>query len=94
MLVAFDADLASGIVNTSLQVSTAIGVAVLSSLSSDRTRALIGRGAAHGQALLGGYQLAFAVGLATWSPRWSGCTHHGPVVARPGAAAAPTAEAA
>ena len=57
-----DAGLASGIINTSLQVSTAIGVAVLGTLSADRTRTLIGHGTGHAAALLGGYRLAFTVG--------------------------------
>jgi EmrB/QacA subfamily drug resistance transporter len=57
-----DAGLASGIVNTSLQVSAAIGVAVLGTLSSERTRSLIGSGTRLQPALLDGYRLAFAVG--------------------------------
>ncbi len=57
-----DAGLASGIVNTSLQVSTAIGVAVLGTLSGSRTHALLSHGAARATALLGGYRLAFGVG--------------------------------
>ncbi len=57
-----DAGLASGIVNTSLQVSAAIGVAVLGTLSSERTRALLGSGTRLQPALLDGYRLAFAVG--------------------------------
>ena len=57
-----DAGLASGIVNTSLQVSAAIGVAVLGTLSSERTRSLLGSGVRLQPALLDGYRLAFAVG--------------------------------
>jgi len=57
-----DAGMASGIINTSLQVSTAIGVAVLGTLSSDRTRTLLHHGVGEAAALLGGYRLAFAVG--------------------------------
>jgi EmrB/QacA subfamily drug resistance transporter len=57
-----DAGMASGIINTSLQVSTAIGVAVLGTLSSDRTRTLLHHGAGQAAALLGGYRLAFTVG--------------------------------
>jgi len=57
-----DAGLASGIINTSLQMSTAIGVAVLGTISSSRTRSLTGQGSGHLAALLGGYQLAFEVG--------------------------------
>ncbi len=57
-----DAGLASGIINTSLQVSTAIGVAVLGTLSGDRTHTMIAHGATDTAALLGGYRLAFGVG--------------------------------
>ena len=57
---AADAGLASGIVNTSLQVSAAIGVAVLGTFSTDRTRSLLAAGARQQAALLEGYRLAFA----------------------------------
>jgi EmrB/QacA subfamily drug resistance transporter len=57
-----DAGLASGIVNTSLQMATSIGVAVLGTVSASRTRTLAEHGAGHIDALLGGYQLAFKVG--------------------------------
>jgi EmrB/QacA subfamily drug resistance transporter len=57
-----DAGLASGIVNTSLQMATAIGVAVLGTVSESRTRTLAEHGAGQVAALLGGYQLAFEVG--------------------------------
>ncbi len=60
---ATDAGLASGIVNTSLQVSAAIGVAVLGTLSAGRTRTLEHHGVAAPAALLGGYHLAFWVGV-------------------------------
>ena len=59
---AADAGLASGIVNTSLQVSAAIGVAVLGTVSTDHTRTLLARGAGLGHALLAGYQVAFRIG--------------------------------
>jgi EmrB/QacA subfamily drug resistance transporter len=59
-----DAGLASGIVNTSLQVSAAIGVAVLGTVSSDHTRSLLARGVGLDHALLGGYQLALRIGAA------------------------------
>jgi EmrB/QacA subfamily drug resistance transporter len=58
-----DAGLASGIVNTSLQLSAALGVAVLGTLSTDRTQSLVHAGTAHIPALLSGYHLAYAVGL-------------------------------
>jgi EmrB/QacA subfamily drug resistance transporter len=57
-----DAGLASGIVNTSLQVSAAIGVAVLGTLSTERTHTLLAAGAQRPAALLDGYRLAFGVG--------------------------------
>jgi MFS family permease len=57
-----DAGLASGIVNTSLQVSAAIGVAVLGTVSTDHTRTLLAHGAGLDNALLSGYQLAFRIG--------------------------------
>jgi EmrB/QacA subfamily drug resistance transporter len=57
-----DAGLASGIVNTSLQVSAAIGVAVLGTVSTDHTRSLLASGAGMDHALLAGYQLAFRIG--------------------------------
>ena len=59
---AADAGLASGIVNTSLQVSAAIGVAVLGTVSTDHTRGLLAHGARLDHALLSGYQLAFRIG--------------------------------
>jgi predicted MFS family arabinose efflux permease len=60
---AADAGMASGIVNTSLQLSAAIGVAVLGTVATERTKTLLGSG--HGQtaALLGGYHLAFVVAV-------------------------------
>jgi EmrB/QacA subfamily drug resistance transporter len=57
-----DAGLASGIVNTSLQISAAIGVAVLGTLSTERTHTLLSAGHARPDALLEGYRLAFTVG--------------------------------
>jgi EmrB/QacA subfamily drug resistance transporter len=57
-----DAGLASGIVNTSLQISAAIGVAVLGTLSTERTHDLLAAGSTRLPALLDGYRLAFTVG--------------------------------
>jgi len=54
-----DAGLASGIVNVSMQVAAAFGLAVLGSLSSDRSGALLAAGFTPSGALLGGYQFAF-----------------------------------
>jgi MFS family permease len=56
-----DAGMASGIVSTSLQFAAAIGVAVLGTVSTDRTRSLLAAGRDATGALLGGYQLAFVV---------------------------------
>ncbi|HXR13875.1 MAG TPA: MFS transporter [Solirubrobacteraceae bacterium] len=60
-----DAGLASGIVNVSMQVSGALGVAVLGTVSTDRTRSLIAAHRPIADALTGGYHLAFLVG-AGW----------------------------
>jgi len=57
-----DAGLASGIVNTSLQLSAAIGVAVLGTLATNHTLSLSAHGVPHTAALLGGYHLALTIG--------------------------------
>jgi EmrB/QacA subfamily drug resistance transporter len=62
---AADAGLASGIINTSMQMSAAIGVAVLGTVATSRTQTLAGRGDGHVAALLGGYHLAFRVATAS-----------------------------
>jgi hypothetical protein len=57
-----DAGLASGLVNTSVQVGGALGLAVLATLSATRTDSLRAAGESATAALTGGYQLAFLIG--------------------------------
>jgi EmrB/QacA subfamily drug resistance transporter len=56
-----DAGLASGVVNTSMQVGGAFGLAVLAALATDRTETLRAHGDSAAAAVTGGYQLAFLV---------------------------------
>jgi EmrB/QacA subfamily drug resistance transporter len=59
-----DAGLASGLVNTSLQVGGALGLAVLATLSTTRTESLRADGESLADALIGGYHLAFIIAAA------------------------------
>jgi ABC-type spermidine/putrescine transport system permease subunit II len=59
-----DAGLASGIVNVSLQMSGAIGLAVLGTISTDHARSLLADGHSLTSALTSGYQLAFLFGAS------------------------------
>jgi EmrB/QacA subfamily drug resistance transporter len=61
---AADAGLGSGIINVSQQVSGALGLAVLGTLATDRSQSLAAHGHSVSSALLGGYHLAFVVGIA------------------------------
>ncbi len=59
-----DSGLASGLVNTSMQVGGAIGLAVLATLAAERTDSLLAGGASHAAALNSGFHLAYLVGAA------------------------------
>jgi predicted MFS family arabinose efflux permease len=59
-----DSGLASGLVNTSVQVGGAIGLAVLATLSTNRTESLVAEGESLANALNSGYHLAYLVGTA------------------------------
>jgi EmrB/QacA subfamily drug resistance transporter len=57
-----DAGLASGLVNTSMQVGGSIGLAVLATLSSERTSSLLADGEGQLAALNSGYHVAYLIG--------------------------------
>ena len=60
-----DAGLASGIVNASLQISAAIGIAALGTVAAQRTKVLTGEGQHQLLALTDGFHLAWAIGAGT-----------------------------
>jgi EmrB/QacA subfamily drug resistance transporter len=57
-----DAGLASGLVNTSMQVGGAVGLAVLATISTERTNSLRAAGEGQLQALNSGYHVAYLIG--------------------------------
>jgi len=62
-----DSGLASGLINTSIQVGGALSLALLVTLSTTRTENLLGAGESAAEALTGGYRVAWivAAGLLT-----------------------------
>jgi hypothetical protein len=57
-----DSGLASGLVNTSVQVGGAIGLAMLATFATERTDGLLADGEPAAEALNSGYHLAYLIG--------------------------------
>jgi len=95
-----DAGLASGVVNVSMQVAGALGVAILGTIATDRTKTLATRGHSLTSALTGGYQLGFTVAagcalaalfvalVVLRAPRQPQAERSGELAGRPGVEAA------
>ena len=60
-----DAGIASGIMNVSMQLGAALGLALLGALAEHRTASQLADGVAHDAAQMSGYHLAFALGAGT-----------------------------
>jgi EmrB/QacA subfamily drug resistance transporter len=60
-----DSGLGSGITNVSMQISGALGLAVLSTVAANRTKGLLSTGHALTSSLIAGYHLAFLIGAGT-----------------------------
>src|SRR3954454_15803266 len=58
-----DAGIGSGIINVSMQLAGALGIAILGTLAADRSQTLAADGASSLHALTGGYTLAFEVAV-------------------------------
>jgi NADH:ubiquinone oxidoreductase subunit 6 (subunit J) len=56
-----DAGFASGLLNTTVQVGGAVGLAVLATLSTEETTSRLANGESAPHALTAGYQLAFTI---------------------------------
>jgi MFS family permease len=64
---AADAGLGSGITNVSQQVAGALGLAVLGTVATNHTKALVAQHHGLAESLVGGYHFAFVIGAASVS---------------------------